>query len=221
MSTAFEFIKPYTPHNKPICLTLSFLRKWTKPSSTHQWLTIQENNTISSRQAPCHPDPGVVKGWHINHWICPPAVMTEDSYDRSISTKGIVRPEELQTYSWISLTTIDTLYMWFCSFPTPLLGHSNKNNFGLAKSPLSINGFSQRSSPWRLHSFAAGTIRCPCHQQPRFGDPTVNLPRKDVANHQDTLRLPQEVTTCKENGQRYGWFLKWWYPHFTPQNDRF
>ena len=59
---------------------------WRKPSSTHQWLTIQENNPISSRQTPCHPDPGVVKGWHINHWICPPAVMTEDSYDTSIST---------------------------------------------------------------------------------------------------------------------------------------
>lgn len=35
---------------------------WRKPSSTHQWLTIQENNPISSRQTPCHPDPGVVKG---------------------------------------------------------------------------------------------------------------------------------------------------------------
>lgn len=65
-------------------------------------------------------------------------------------------------------------------------------------SPLSINGFSQFSSPWRLHRFAAGTIRCPCHQQPRFGDPTVNLPRKDVANHQDTLFLAQEVTTWKK-----------------------
>ena len=62
---------------------------WRKPSSTHQWLIIQENNTISSRQTPCHPDPGVVKGWHINHWICPPTVMTQDSYDRSISTFDI------------------------------------------------------------------------------------------------------------------------------------
>ena len=28
--------------------------------------------------------------------------------------------------NFITLTIIDTFYMWFCSFPTPLLGHSNK-----------------------------------------------------------------------------------------------